>query len=131
MESDSSSLKIVQLKESNYHAWKIRIQHVLTLKGLKKYIVEDPPTESTAIGAWIEKDSKTQAIIGLSLSEELLENVRDVDLLNLCGKPSKMPSKDILCLTSYLLVANSTLTLSKNSKQFSNIQTESDNSPVH
>ena len=78
MESDSSSFKTVQLKESNYHAWKIRIEHVLTLKGLKKYIVEDPPTESTAIGAWIEKDSKTQAIIGLSLSEELLENVRDV-----------------------------------------------------
>ena len=30
----------------NYHAWKIRIQHVLTLKGLKKFILHDPPPRS-------------------------------------------------------------------------------------
>ncbi len=46
MDSDSSSVKIERLTESNYHAWKIRIQHVLTLKGLKKFILHDPPPRS-------------------------------------------------------------------------------------
>ncbi len=82
MDSDSSSVKIEQLKESNYHAWKIRIQHVLTLKGLKKYILHDPPQHSnvtqTELDAWEEKDAKAQAVIGLTLSDELLENVREV-----------------------------------------------------
>ena len=78
MDSDSSSVKIEQVKESNYHAWKIRIQHVLTLKGLKQYVLDDPPTESNLLESWTEKDHKAQAIIGLTLSDELLENVRDV-----------------------------------------------------
>jgi len=82
MESDSSSVKIEQLKESNYHAWKIRIQHVLTLKGLKKFIINDPPertaTNEAALAVWEEKDAKAQAVIGLTLSDELLENVREV-----------------------------------------------------
>ena len=78
MDSDSTSVKIEQLKESNYHAWKIRIQHVLTLKGLKKYIEEGPPSDSDELNSWIEKDLKAQAIIGLTLSDELLENVREV-----------------------------------------------------
>ncbi len=82
MDSETSSMKIEQLKESNYHAWKIRIQHVLTLKGLKKFIIQDPP-ERTATNlaqheSWEEKDAKAQAVIGLTLSDELLENVREV-----------------------------------------------------
>ena len=77
MDSDSTSIKIDQLKESNYHAWKIRIQHVLILKGLKDLIVNDPPTDTTALQAWTQKDQKTQAVIGLSLSDEMLENVRE------------------------------------------------------
>ncbi len=38
MESDTTSMKLEQLKELNYQAWKIRIQNVLILKGLKNYI---------------------------------------------------------------------------------------------
>ena len=83
MDSESSSIKIEQLKESNYHAWKIRIQHILTLKGLKKFILNDPPERSDSTLAewnnWEEKDAKAQAIIGLTLSDELLENVREVN----------------------------------------------------
>ena len=79
MDSDSTSMKIEQLKDTNYHAWKIRIQHVLTLKNLKKYITDDPPSDSTELATWASQDEKAQAIIGLTLSDELLENVREVD----------------------------------------------------
>ncbi len=82
IDSDSTSIKIEQLKESNYHAWKIRIEHVLTLKGLKRYILNDPRERSTStrleLDVWEEKDAKEQAVIGLTLSDELLENVREV-----------------------------------------------------
>ena len=62
----------------NYHTWKIRIQHVLTLKGLKRYIIEDPTTDRGELDTWTEKDAKIQAIIGLTLSVELFGNVREV-----------------------------------------------------
>ncbi len=55
MDSDSTSMKIDQLKESNYHAWKIRIQYVRTLNGLKKYLYHDPPTEEKYLALWKKK----------------------------------------------------------------------------
>ncbi len=59
--SDSPSIKIEQLKESNYQAWKVRIQHVLTLKDLKRYILNDPPecftTTQLERDFWKEKDA--------------------------------------------------------------------------
>ncbi len=48
MESESNSMKIETLNDSNYHSWKIRIQHVLALKDLEEFLEEDPPTETTA-----------------------------------------------------------------------------------
>ncbi len=50
MDSDSTSLKIDQLKDSNYHAWEIRTQYLLTLMGLKKYLLEDPPPNERKLG---------------------------------------------------------------------------------
>jgi hypothetical protein len=78
MESEHSSNKIEKLNSNNYHSWKIRIQHVLTLKDLEDFLVEDSPTDTSNASTWIKKDKKAQAIIGLSLSDELLENVREV-----------------------------------------------------
>ena len=76
-------MKTEQLNESNYHAWKIRIQHVFALKGLKKYILNDPPQRSDTnfieVESWEEKDAKAQTVIGLTLPDKLLENVRDVN----------------------------------------------------
>ena len=78
MESDSSTTKIEMLKNSNYHYWKIRIEHLLILKD-RNFLYNDPPTSTPAeIALWRKKDKKAQAIIGSSLSSELLENVRDV-----------------------------------------------------
>ena len=84
MNSDYSGIRIPELKDSNYHSWKIRIIHVLTLKGLKKYITDNSPvlsddsSNADVVTKWKENDEKTQAVIGLTLSDELLENVRDV-----------------------------------------------------
>ena len=46
-------------------------------KGLLKYLSQDPPTESSQRVSWEENDTKAQAVIGLTLSDELLENVRE------------------------------------------------------
>ena len=44
------------------------------------FLFDDPPVsdDSAVISLWKKKDKKAQAIIGLSLSNELLENVRDI-----------------------------------------------------
>ena len=82
MESESSTAKIDKLDNSNYHYWKIRIEHLLILKDLENFLYDDPPSVDTStaaqIASWKKKDKKAQAIIGLSLSNDLLENVRDV-----------------------------------------------------
>ena len=63
------------LSNSNYHYWKIRIEHLLILKDLQNFLYDDPPTSTPAeIASWIKKAKKA----GLSLSNDLLENVRDV-----------------------------------------------------
>ena len=79
MESESSpSTRIDKLTHKNYHVWKQRIIHLLALRDLDEYIDEDPPSDdSTSITVWRKKDRKAQAIIGLTLSDELLENVRE------------------------------------------------------
>ena len=79
MDSNSSTSKIEELNNSNYHYWKIRIQHVLALKDLENFLEDDPPTSTpTDIALWKKNDKKAQAIIGLTLSNDLLENVREV-----------------------------------------------------
>ena len=77
MDSDSSSSKIEKLNASNFHAWKQKIFHLLVLKDLEEYIDADPPVGAD-LAAWRKKDIKAQAIIGLTLSDDLLENVREV-----------------------------------------------------
>ena len=83
MESENSSTKIDKLDNSNYHFWKIRIEHLVILKDLEIFLNDDPPGSETStadqIALWRKKENKAQAIVGLSLSNELLENVRDAN----------------------------------------------------
>ncbi len=71
-----------KLNHSNYHFWKIHIEHVLALKDLDDFLVDDPPRNEhanpTEILQWKRKDKKAQAIIGLTLSDDLLQNTREV-----------------------------------------------------
>ena len=62
--------------------WKQKIQLLLALRDVDEYIVEGRvPSEERAEERkkWIRGDSKAKALIGLSLSDEHLEHVRDVD----------------------------------------------------
>ena len=78
MDSESFSSKIEKLGESNFHAWKQKIEHLLALKDLSDFIEESSPPDGADKAAWKKKDRKAQAVIGLTLSDDLLENVRDV-----------------------------------------------------
>ena len=76
MDLDSLSSKIDKLNATNFHAWKQKIKHLLALKDLSEFIDPDASFDDTT--EWRKKDIKAQAIIGLTLSDELLENVREV-----------------------------------------------------
>ena len=79
MDSDSVSTKIDKLNNNNYHAWKQKIMHLLALKDLDDFIYSDPPAQdSSQFISWTKKDRKASAIIALTLSDELLENVRGI-----------------------------------------------------
>lgn len=82
MESENSTVRAEKFSNSNYYYWKFRIQHLLILKDLEKFLYCDPPSSDTSTAAqialWREKDMKGQAIIGFSLSNGLLENNREV-----------------------------------------------------
>ena len=81
-ESESLTAEIEKLANSNYHYSKIQIENPLIFKDLKNFLYHDPPIADTSTAAqivsWRKKDKKAQAIIGRSLSNDLLENVRDV-----------------------------------------------------
>ena len=72
------SMKIDKLTDSNYHAWKQKIVLLLSLKYHDDLIEENPPTDTAELAKWKKKDRKACAVIGLSLSDEHLEHVRDV-----------------------------------------------------
>lgn len=78
MEQDTMSTKIEKLSSNNFHAWKQKIFHILALKDLENFIDADPPS-GAELNKWKKQDLKAQAIIGLSLSDEYLENVREVN----------------------------------------------------
>ncbi|CDF39993.1 unnamed protein product [Chondrus crispus] len=76
------SIRIDKLTDSNFYVWKQKIQLLLALRDVDQYIVEGRvPSEERAKERkkWIRGDSKAKALIGLSLSDEHLEHVRDVD----------------------------------------------------
>ena len=78
-DSTSSNLKMEEIDNSHYRYWKIRIQHDLALKDLEHFLEDDPPTSTPAeIVLWKKNDKKAQAIIKLTLSNDLLKNVREV-----------------------------------------------------
>lgn len=64
---------------SNCCFWKIKIVHILTLKDIVNFLVEGTRPTTEALSDWTTIDKKDQAVTSLSLSNELLENVIDVD----------------------------------------------------
>jgi len=73
-----SSFKIEKLNDNNYHSWKQKIFHLLVLKDLDGHIEGNRPVREADQPSWDASDAKAQAFIALTLSDQLLENVRDV-----------------------------------------------------
>jgi hypothetical protein len=80
MESDAvgGRLKVEKLNETSFRSWKHKIQLLLALKDLDEHIEEDlPELDASEFAIWRRCDKKAMACIGLSLSDALLENVRE------------------------------------------------------
>jgi len=68
-------IKIDNLTETNFHEWRQRIKMVLALRDLDDMLDEDgKPTdaETRELAVWKRRDTKTSAIIGLTLVSEQL-----------------------------------------------------------
>ena len=69
-----------KLNDSNFHAWKQKIQLLLASKDLDEIIEDDEPDlNELEFKTWQRKDKKAQACIGLTLSDSMLENVRECE----------------------------------------------------
>ena len=80
MDSIASGIKIDKLNDSNFHAWKQKIQLLLSLRELDRFVEEDPPArDSDEYPDWRKNDRKAMAIIGLSLSDAHLEHVQTAE----------------------------------------------------
>ncbi len=53
---------------------------------------DDPPTDATELVLWKKKDKKARAVIGLTLSNDMLENVREADSAKKMWKVLKVGS---------------------------------------
>lgn len=76
----SGSLRVEKLNDTNFYVWKQKIQLLLALKEVDHHIEETidmNERDDDKHKQWIRGDNKAKAIIGLSLSNEHLEHVRD------------------------------------------------------
>jgi hypothetical protein len=67
-----------KLNKTSFHAWKHKIPLLLALIDLDEHIEEDPSKrDADEFATWRRRDKKAMACIGLSLSNALLDNVRE------------------------------------------------------
>ncbi len=75
----SSGIRLEKLSDSNFHSWKQKIEIVLGHREVDDMI--DPilcparPEDSDELQKWIRKDKTARMIVGLTLSDEMLEDV--------------------------------------------------------
>lgn len=72
-------MKIDKLNDSIHHAWKQKIDLLLTLKDLHDLIEQKPPTDTTELSKWKRNNRKSRAVMGLSLSDEHIKHDRHVE----------------------------------------------------
>ena len=77
MEGSSGMFKIEKLTESNYHVWRQKIELILAFREIDHLIEVGRPSEQVDSEKWTKDDAKARAIIGLTLSDEHLEHIRD------------------------------------------------------
>jgi gag-polypeptide of LTR copia-type len=78
---DTGGFKCDKLIHKNYHTWKQKIELLLAFRDLDELVFGDPPpdmaTDEEVPYAFKRLDAKAKAVIGLTLSDEHLEHVRD------------------------------------------------------
>ena len=82
MESGSGMFKIEKLSESNFHVWKQKVELILAFRELDDHISDSAPAtlpNDPQLDSWVKADAKARAVIGLTLSDEHLEHVRDCE----------------------------------------------------
>lgn len=78
MDDKNSGFKIEKLNGSNYLAVKLEIELVLAIPELSEHLKNHPgPLNNDDLPVWTKNDAIEKSIIGLSLSDEHLEHVRD------------------------------------------------------
>lgn len=73
MEDTAATFRIKKLSNSNFHAWKQKISFQLTSRDLDQYVEEHSPKDLNSKKAWNRGDRKARAVIGLGVSDKLLE----------------------------------------------------------
>ena len=79
MES-KGNFKIDKLVDSNFHVWKQKVELVLGDREVTEHILDSAaPEDPSALAQWKKDDAKAKAVIGLTLSNDLLEHVRGIE----------------------------------------------------
>lgn len=74
-----SGIKVEKLGEDNFHTWKQKVELLLALRDLDEHLTSKPPENAEELASWKKRDRKARAIIGLTISDEHLDHVRDID----------------------------------------------------
>jgi len=84
MDSSGGMFKIEKLSESNFHVWKHKVELIFAFRELDSHIDDSTrrPTDSAELEKWTKDDAKARAIIGLTLSDDHLEHVRECQTAN-------------------------------------------------
>ena len=81
MDSEKSTLTIEKLHDGNFHVWKMRIRMVLSIRELDEHLDTDTPSTGNIEShrLWKNKDKKARALIGMSISDDHLEQVQHAE----------------------------------------------------
>lgn len=83
-----NSINIEKMNDSNFHARKQKIVFILALKELEDFIGDDPPTVKSECAKWIESDCNARILLGPSLLDDHLKQVREVTIVREIGTAS-------------------------------------------
>ena len=74
------NFKIDKLVDSNFHVWKQKVELVFGDRGVTDHILDtSTPDDPLELAQWKKDDAKAKAVIGLTLSNDLLEHVRGLE----------------------------------------------------
>lgn len=78
MATSETRYSIVKLNNTNYFAWKFKMQLLLTKEGSWHCTTEDPPadTETAKYAEWLKRDASGYSSIGLNVEDEQLTHIR-------------------------------------------------------